>query len=279
VTLAVGIDVGATKLAAALVDLRTGAVQALRRVPTGAARGSAAVLDECVSLAGELAHGSDVVAVGLGVCEVVDPAGRIRSAETIDWRDADVAGALAAIAPAVVESDVRAAALAEARHGTGRVAADFLYVSIGSGVSHCLVQDGRPRAGAHGSAITTGAPLVEAWAGGLALARRTGHASAQDALADTGPAAVAVVEDAAARLGAVLATLVNALDPGAVVFGGGLGLHAGYRERVVAAMRDAVYDDAVRGLPAMPAALGAEAGVIGAALAAVDQRQSAASIA
>jgi len=63
--------------------------------------------------------------------------------------------------------------------------------------------------------------------------------------------------------------LVNALDPGAVVVGGGLGLHDGYRSRVAGALRDAVYDEAAREIPVVPAALGADAPVIGAALAAV----------
>ena len=44
-------------------------------------------------------------------------------------------------------------------------------------------------------------------------------------------------------------------------------------------MRPAIYDDAVRDLPVRPAALSADGGVIGAALAATGQRQSAASIA
>ena len=74
--------------------------------------------------------------------------------------------------------------------------------------------------------------------------------------------------EGAERLGLVLAALVNALDPGAVVVGGGLGLHDGYRGRVERALRAAVYDDAVRALPVVPAALGADAPVIGAALAA-----------
>jgi glucokinase len=177
-----------------------------------------------------------------------------------------VAAALAAIAPARVESDVRAAALAEARHGAGTGEPDFLYVSVGSGISHCLVVDGRPRAGARGSAIGTGAPLVERWSGGLALARRSGHRDAAAALAD--PTAAWVVSDAARRLGGVLAALVNALDPGALIFGGGLGLHSGYRAATVAAMRKAIYDPRARDLPALAAGLGADAGVIGAAMAA-----------
>ena len=124
-----------------------------------------------------------------------------------------------------------------------------------------------PRVGVHGAAIGTGAPLVEQWSSGLALARRTGHASADAALVD--PAVAHVVADAAQRLGVVLAALVNALDPGAVIVGGGLGLHDGYRGQIEAAMRPEIYDSEARELPVLPAALGADAPAIGAALAAV----------
>jgi glucokinase len=259
VSVALGVDVGATKIAAARVELGRGEVVAARRLPTAAQRGSDAVLADCRALASELA--GDAVAVGLAVCELVDAHGRVRSAETVDWRATDLLGIFDG-----VESDVRAAARAEARFGAGRDQPDFLYVSVGSGISHCLMTGGVPRLGVRGSAISTGAPLVEQWSGGLALARRTGHASAEEALAD--PAAAALVDDAARRLGLVLAALVNAIDPGAVIVGGGLGLHDGYRERVEAALRAAIYDPGARGLPVMPAGLRADAPVIGAALAA-----------
>jgi glucokinase len=200
------------------------------------------------------------------VCELVDPSGRVRSAETVDWRDADLLGMFD-----WVESDVRAAALAEARFGAGRDEPDFLYVSVGSGISHCLMTESGPRVGVRGSAIGTGAPLVEEWSSGLALARRTGHATAEAALAD--PDAEPVVADGARRLGLVLAALVNALDPGAIVIGGGLGLNDGYRERVERSLRAAVYDADARELPVLPAALGPDAAVVGAALAAAGERQ------
>ncbi len=258
-TLALGLDVGGTKIAAARVDVEHGTVVCARRRPTAPERGPAAVLADCRALVDELGEG--VAAVGLALCELVDPCGRVRSAETVDWRDADLFATFDR-----VESDVRAAALAEARFGAGRDEADFLYVSVGSGISHCLMVDGRPRMGVRGSAIGTGAPLVEQWSGGLALARRTGHATAEDALAD--PAAEEIVEDGARRLGHVLAALVNALDPGAVIIGGGLGLHDAYRDRVETSLREAVYDPEARDLPVLPAGLRADAAVIGAALAA-----------
>ena len=186
----------------------------------------------------------------------------MRSAQTVDWRDTDLPATFDA-----VESDVRAAAMAEARFGAGREEPDFLYVSVGSGISHCLMVDGRPRLGVRGSAIGTGAPLVEQWSGGLALARRSGHATAEEALAD--PGAADVVEEGARRLGLALAALVNALDPGALIVGGGLGLDDFYRARVEAALRAAIYDPDARDLSLRPAALGADAAVIGAALVAV----------
>jgi glucokinase len=259
VTLAVGVDVGATKIAAARVDVTRGEIVATRRIVTAPERGPDAVLADCRALAAELGDGAALR--GIAVCELVDPSGRVCSAETIDWRDVDLLASFQ-----WVESDVRAAALAEARFGAGRDEPDFLYVSVGSGISHCLMTGGEPRLGVRGSAIGTGAPLVERWSSGLALARRTGHGSAEEALAD--PAAADVVEDAAQRLGLALAALVNALDPGAVIIGGGLGLHDRYRARVQAVLRDAVYDPRARGLPVLPAGLGADAPVIGAALAA-----------
>jgi glucokinase len=259
VTVALGLDVGATKIAAARVDVERGEILAASRLPTAPERGSEAVLADCRALAAELGDGA--VAVGLAVCELVDPYGRVRSAETVDWREVDLLGTFD-----WVESDVRAAALAEARFGAGRDEPDFLYVTVGSGISHCLMTRGEPRLGVRGSAIGTGAPLVERWSSGLALARRTRHRSAEEALAD--PAAAEVVEDAAQRLGLALAALVNALDPGALIVGGGLGLNDGYRALVEATLRAEVYDPRARDLPVLPAGLGADAPVIGAALAA-----------
>ena len=257
-TVALGVDVGGTKIAAASVDVARGAVLEARRRPTAPERGPDAVLEDCRALIGELGGGT----VGLAVCELVGPDGRVRSAQTVDWRDTDLAATFDA-----VESDVRAAALAEARFGAGREEPDFLYVSVGSGISHCLMVDGRPRLGVRGCAIGTGAPLVEQWSGGLALARRSGHATAEEALAD--PRAADVVEEGARRLGLALAALVNALDPGSLIVGGGLGLDDSYRARVEAALRAAIYDPDARDLPLRPAALGADAAVIGAALVAV----------
>ena len=76
------------------------------------------------------------------------------------------------------------------------------------------------------------------------------------------------MSEATEALGAAIAGLVNALDPEAVVIGGGLGLVRGYREAAVAAARRLIWAEDVRGLPIIPADLGADGAMLGAALAA-----------
>jgi glucokinase len=267
VTLAIGIDVGGTKLAAGLVDVATGACEARLERGTRPERDASAVLQDCVALAQRLAAGQSGLPIGIGVCELVDREGRTQSAQTLDWRELDIAGAFGDLGRAVVESDVRAGALAEARFGGGRGVEDLLYVTVGTGISCCLVVDGRAYAGARGNAICFGAPPVEDAASGLALAAAGKRERAEDVLSD--PSLDGVVEAAAAALGAGLAWLVNALDPGTVVIGGGLGLVDRYRDLAVAAMRPMIFADNTRDVPVVPAQLGPDAGIIGAALAAV----------
>ena len=265
-TLTVGVDVGGTKVDACLADPTSGAVLARERIASRCERGGAAVLADCVELVRQLAADTPIAAVGIGICEFVDLVGRPTSAATLDWRGLDVVGEFRALAPARLESDVRAGALAEARFGAGRtIDGPWLYVTVGTGISACLILDGHPYTGAAGNALVVGAPPVELTASGLALQRRTGRPRAEDVLADATLAPL--VDEAAAALGQGLAALVNALDPALVVVAGGLGLVDGYREAAVRAMRPAVEHPVTREVPVVPAALGTLAGPLGAALA------------
>ena len=252
-TLALGIDVGGTKIVAGLVETATGDVVRSERVPTRPERGGEAVLADCAGLAERL--GASDAPVGVGICEVVDLDGRVASAETVDWRGLDVASAFSP-ASVTVESDIRAAAVAEARFGAGAGLESFLHVGVGTGASACLVVGGRPHRGAHGNAIILGAPPVEQVAGGAILGDRAHDPAARG--------------EAAAAVGRVLAVLVNALDPEAVVVGGGIGSSPGFVDGIAAALRPEVWCESTRGLPIVMSALGEPGGVIGAALAAVE---------
>jgi glucokinase len=294
----VGVDVGGTKIAAAAVETGSGSVAHRRELPTRPERDPYALLEDIESVVGAVVQamrrqGHSPQAIGIGVPELVDARGRIGSAHLLDWSEIPLTERLQAIAPTCVESDVRAASLAEARFGAGREFELFAYASIGTGISSSVVQDGVPLVGARGGALvlssgSLGVPcpecsnwtefVLETYASGPALARRYAAATGQDVAeaetvitaANTGePTAAEIVDSAADALGSALGWLVNVIDPEAIVVGGGLGLAPGrYRERLVAATRDHIWNPSARGLPFLSASLGADAGTIGAALSA-----------
>jgi glucokinase len=294
----VGVDVGGTKIAAGAVDPGSGAVRLRREQSTLPERGPYAVMADIVSMVAAISEAMQNEArapgaIGVGVPELVDAEGRIRSAHVLDWSALPLTERLAPIAPTHIESDVRAAARAEAMFGAGTDFDLFVYVSIGTGISSSVVQDGVPLVGARGGALvlssgSLGVPcpecsnwtefVLETYASGPALARRYAEATNQAvssaetvlAAANAGePTAIQIVDSAADALGSALGWLVNVIDPEAIVVGGGLGLAPGrFRDRLIEATGNHIWNPAARHLPFLPASLGADAGVIGAALAA-----------
>ena len=295
---AIGVDVGGTKIAAAAVDPCSAEVRYRRQVETRAERLAteivADIMHEIAAIARDVhAAGERVLTAGVGVPELVSPAGEITTDFLLDWTAAPLPRGFASL-PLHVASDVRAAALAEARFGAGRDFQQFVYLSIGTGISSTLVIDGVPFAGSRGGAVVLSTSpisvpdghggwtrfVLEEFASGPALVQRyaatTGlsvpHAEALLEAAASGDAdAATVIDSAAMALGSAIAWLVNVLDPQAIILGGGLGSAAGrFQDGVRAAIAAHVWNPASRCLPVLPAALGADAGLIGAALTAAD---------
>lgn len=300
---ALGIDVGGTKIAGAVVNTTSGAVAARRQIPTGAARGGEPVLADVVALSQALRADAERMgvmpcAIGVGVAELVSPEGTIFSDYRIKWLGYDLRAALNAGEEAldvVVSSDVRAAALAEARFGAARRGGDFIYLSIGTGISGVLVQAGVPYAGSRGAALVVAngptrtlcphcgkvsAHVVEDIASGPGIAEAYGPGQTAEAVlaaAAGGEArAIAVINHATHELGRVVALLVNSLDPAMVVVGGGLGSAPGaYQESLRREILAGIWKGHAHDLPIVPSAIGPDAGLIGAALAAVHDQSSA----
>ena len=292
---AIGLDVGGTKIAAGLVAHPSGAVLARRTVPTLPQRGGEAVLGDTLAITSDLLEEArkrnlDLQGIGVGVPELVDPAGNITSSHSLAWQDISVRAAFAALAPAVVESDVRAGALAEAMYGAGRDYRLFVYVTVGTGISSTLVLDGRPYAGARGNALIMASspfttecsycgtvlnPVLEEYASGPALVARYNLQGSKFAVqgedvtaaaAAGDDAAIKVVTSAGEALGNSVAFLVNVMDPEAIVVGGGLGTAGGlFWDSLVAGTRARIWAENSRGLPILAAAMGGDSGLVGAA--------------
>lgn len=274
----IGIDLGGTKIAGAVLD-RAGHTIVSDRVPTPEAYGDC--VQAIVELIGELE--SQVKARGrlcVGLCTpgTRDPStGRMTNAYNTPIQGRDLAGDLdEALGPRVrMANDANCFALSEATDGAGAGARSVLGVILGTGVGAGLVIDGRPFTGAHAIAGEWGhnpMPLATAFGDdaltctcgrrGCIEAYVSGRGLALDHLAATGDKldaaeicalalegatqAMESLERWHARVARALATVVNIVDPEVIVFGGGLSAAPGLCEAMRERLSKRAYADALR---------------------------------
>jgi glucokinase-like ROK family protein len=213
-------------------------------------------------------------------------------------------------APVWVDNDVNLLAMGEWRSGAAVGHDNVVVIKVGTGIGAGIISDGRLHRGAQGSAGDVGhiqvvddvaiicrcgnVGCLEAVAGGAALARdgeaaaRAGRSdrllaaleqhnrvTAEDVVraASHGDAvAVALIQAAGRRIGAMLASVVNFFNPSLIVIGGAV---AQSGDLLLAAIRETVYRRslplATRDLLIQRSSLGALAGVMGASAMVVDQ--------
>lgn len=302
---AVGIDVGGTKTAAALVG-GDGSVLALETLPTPADDVEATL--ETIVKAARAVMTPGVGGVGIAAAGLVAwKTGELVFAPNLAWRQVPLARYLTSElgVPVVADNDNTAAAWGEHVFGAGRGVEDLLLVGVGTGIGGGIVSGGRLFHGAHGFAAEIGhvvmdpaGPLCgcgnrgcwEQLASGQAVTR-AGRAAVRDGartvLADltagdpdriTGPmvtraardgdaTSIAILADVGHWLGVGIGGLVNILDPEIVVMAGGVA-EAGdlLLDPARAAYRDTVEAAEMRpDVPIVMAELGSHTGVVGAA--------------
>lgn len=197
--LTVGLDVGASKTAACVLD-REGTVRFFERYatettgsPDHVIASLAALIERCREEVPQ-----PVRAVGVGAAGQVDRAeGILRASPNVDWDDVPVGRALRERVgvPVVVANDVDAATRGEAAHGAGTDTEHLLGVFVGTGVGVGAISEGRLITGCSASALEFGHVTVEAegrscscrsrgcleaYVGGWALAERAREAARRD---------------------------------------------------------------------------------------------------
>jgi glucokinase len=296
----VALDVGGTGMKCALVR-PDGTVHHTERHPTLAARGPEAVTADILDIAAGLADraradGLDPIAVGIAVPGVIDEENGVAVwSSNVGFRDVPMRDLITERVglPAALGHDVRVGGIAEARLGAGRGERHVLFVAIGTGIAAALVVGGIGYGGAHGAAGEVGHIVVrpggtpcpcgsrgclEAETSARAIGAKYAHltgdpdATALDVVTRAGNGddqAKRIWDEAMAALSDGLLTAQALYDVGVLVLGGGLA-EAG--EALLEPVRAGLAERATfHRLPAVrKAALGDNAGCIGAALLALD---------
>jgi glucokinase len=291
----IGVDVGGTKILAAVVTAE-GGIEARVERPTALAS-TKALLAELDGAVKELRSRHDVAALGFGLPSLIDQrSGRTLSSVNLPLQHVAFRAQMAERhgLPVGLDNDANAAAIGEWRAGAARGAENVVMLTLGTGVGGGLILDGRPYRGATGAGAELGHVVVEyggllcpcgghghleSYASGRAatgfarelfgpgsdardLVRRAeaGERKAVDALAWIGR-----------YLGAAIGSFVNTFEPELIVIGGGF---AAAGELVLATAREEAAREALpelRGrIRIVQAKHGADAGVIGAAMVAFE---------
>ncbi|MEU7176782.1 ROK family protein [Streptomyces celluloflavus] len=304
--LSAALDIGGTKIAGALVD-GTGRMTARVTRPTPADKDGATVMRAVAEVVGELTADpgwARVATVGIGSAGPVDAsAGTVSPVNIPGWRDFPlVAGVreLVGERPVVLVGDGVAMTAAEHWQGAARGRANALCMVVSTGVGGGLVLNGQLHPGPTGNAGHIGhisvdldgdlcpcgaRGCVERIASGPNIARRAlangwqpgpdgdVSAAAVGAAARAGdPVALRSFERAAQALAAGIAATATLVEIEIAVIGGGV---AGAGDILFTPLRAALRDYAklsfVADLTVVPAQMGTDAGVVGAAAAAAQQ--------
>ncbi|WP_240232606.1 ROK family protein [Devosia lacusdianchii] len=295
-TRAIGIDIGGSRLRAALVDT-SGTILDRRETATLAQAGPEAVIAQVVDLVAQIAPAAERSSLsGAGVAcpgPLDTTRGLALGIPTLaGWSNLPIASMLeAAIGlPVRLENDGIAAAIGEWKFGAGRGMQHLAYITVSTGIGGGVVLDGKPLHGRMGMTGHVGHMTVqrdgalcscgnrgcwEAYASGTAFARRIGQSSGAmasgtpksvfAAASDGDGDALALVAEEADWLGIGIANLLHLYSPECVIIGGGISngfalLEPGIRARILANAMPAF-----RNVPVVVAGLGENAGLVGAA--------------
>jgi glucokinase len=259
---AIGIDIGGTKIAGALVD-PDGRIVLEERVPSPAGD-PAAMVDAVVGLIQRLSANHEVIGAGVAAAGFIDAdQSTIIYAPNISWRNEPFKAKLEAKLdiPVIIENDANAAGWAEYRYGAGKGYKHMIMLTIGTGVGGAVITDSHMLRGGFGIAGELGHLRVvpdgrlcgcgqhgclESYASGSALLR-----SAKELVASSDPlgnrlreieaeagqltggevyqailehdaGALKILSDLGAWLGQAIGSFTAILDPEIVVIGGGV---------------------------------------------------------
>ncbi|MFM5905896.1 MAG: ROK family glucokinase [Micrococcales bacterium] len=259
---AVGIDIGGTKIAGALVDESGKLVKELR-VPTPA-NDTDALTEAVADLIRVLSQDEQVLGAGVAAAGFIDAEqANIIYAPNLSWRNEPFKARLESLVnvPVLLENDANAAGWAEYRYGAGRGSQHMIMLTIGTGVGGAVVVNSKLLHGGFGIAGELGHIRVvpegrlcgcgqfgclEQYGSGTALLRAAKELAASgkpegqrlaaiqhevgelsgiqvaQAILEKDPGSVGLITELGSWLGQAVATLVAVLDPEVVVIGGGV---------------------------------------------------------
>ena len=301
----IGVDLGGTKILAGLFDSKFTIVSRIKSSTNSELGGQVVFnrIIQCVEsiITESKIDPGQIAGMGLAVPGQIVPGQRIvRYAPNLGWRDFDLSSLIPPnwVWPVVIENDVRMGTYGEWVLGAAQGSQHVFGVFVGTGVGGGLILGGKLYNGFNGHAGEIGHIVIH-WLKGVELEAIAGRRSLMNrakALLDDAPKrvrkewkgvdlssvkssqlaeyyqkddpiAIRLIDDSARALGAAIGSVINLLSPEVIVIGGGVAgaLGESFRERIWEIALRYALPRAAEGVRCVPAALGDDSGIIGAA--------------
>ncbi|MBT4645738.1 MAG: ROK family protein, partial [Pelagibacteraceae bacterium] len=212
--------------------------------------------------------------IGIGVPELIDNKGIIRGDYNFNWLNKNLADNFPKKFKVIVDSDVRCHLRAEKLYGHGKNAKNFIYINIGTGLSYAHFKNNEIYSGANGFAIHFASSKItlfdpkrnkkislipeDFYSGKFIMTyfKKNKNIKKQKV----------ILENIADSLGSLIGNLINTVDPGFIVLGGGVVLNnIEFRKMLINYSHNYIFFKDIKKIKILVSKLKIDTGVLGAA--------------
>ena len=270
----IGIDIGGTKTSIGIVDITKGKVISKIIIPSKKFKNDNKNLNSIIYNTINLIDKKNIKHIGIGVPELINNKGIIKGSYNFKWNNKNLINFFPSKFKVVVDSDVRCHLRAEKFYGHGKKLKNFIYLNIGTGLSYSHFKDNKIYSGANGyaihfasSKITLYNPLnnkkisltPEEFYSGKAIMsflKKYKNTKIQNV----------ILKNIAESLGSLIGNLINSVDPGAAVVGGGVIINnSKFKNLLIKYSRNYILSEDIKKIKFLTSKLKNDTGLLGAA--------------
>ncbi|SVB16959.1 uncharacterized protein METZ01_LOCUS169813 [marine metagenome] len=270
----IGIDIGGTKTIIGIIDITKGKVIKKISISSKQFQNDKENLKSIVSNTIDIIGKLKINKIGIGVPELIDNKGIIRGDYNFNWLNKNLADNFPKKFKVIVDSDVRCHLRAEKLYGHGKNAKNFIYINIGTGLSYAHFKNNEIYSGANGFAIHFASSKIT-----LFDPKRNKKISLIPEDFYSGKSIMTyfkknknnkkqkvILENIADSLGSLIGNLVNTVDPGFIVLGGGVVLNnIEFRKMLINYSHNYFFCKDIKKIRILVSKLKIDTGVLGAA--------------
>ena len=270
----IGIDIGGTKTIIGIIDITKGKVIKKISISSKQFQNDKENLKSIVSNTIDIIGKLKINKIGIGVPELIDNEGIIRGNYNFNWLNKNLADNFPKKFKVIVDSDVRCHLRAEKLYGHGKNAKNFIYINIGTGLSYAHFKNNEIYSGANGFAIHFASSKItlfdpkrnkkislipeDFYSGKFIMTyfKKNKNIKKQKV----------ILENIADSLGSLIGNLINTVDPGFIVLGGGVVLNnIEFRKMLINYSHNYIFFKDIKKIKILVSKLKIDTGVLGAA--------------